>query len=76
MKVSAQIAAILAVVFALVCYGVAFTGFASLDEITEAQAASDAKGFAWFWAFLGTIGVVFGAISWWMFKGQNKERGE
>ncbi len=75
MKISAQLGAMLAVVFALVCYGVAITGFASLGEIEDAQKASDAKGFAWFWAFLGTIGVLFGAVSWWMAKGQ-EERGE
>ena len=74
MKFSAQFAGVIAVVFALVCYGVAINGFTSLGEITDAQGLSDAKGFAWFWAFLGTIGVVFAAISWWMAKGEEEHR--
>ena len=75
MRVSAQLAGIISVVFALVCYGVAINDFMRLDEVTDAQKLADARGFAWFWAFLGTIGAVFAAISWWMAKGY-KERGE
>jgi hypothetical protein len=74
LKISAQVAGVIAVLFALVCYGVAITGFTSLGEVTDAQGLADAKGFAWFWAFLGTIGVVFAAVSWWMAKGQEERR--
>ena len=75
MRISAYLAAMIGLAFAVVCYGVALNLFASLGEIADAQKLADAKGFAWFWAFLGTLGVVFGAISWFLFKGQ-KERGE
>lgn len=68
MKISAQMMAVIGVVFALACYAAAISGFMALDEIAEAQKVSDAKGFAWFWAFLGTIGAVFAAVSWWMAK--------
>ena len=59
---------IIAAVFALVCFGVALTGFTSLGDIADAEQLSDAKGFAWFWAFLGAIGVLFGVIGLWLLK--------
>ena len=73
MKITAHLAAILALVFSLVCFGVALTGFASLGEISDPQQLSDAKGFAWFWAFLGAIGVGCGLLSRWL---ANTEAGQ
>ena len=73
MKVSAALAAILAVVFAAFCMGFAITGFQSLREITDPAQASDARGFAWFWTFLAGVGIVFGALSWWMAKTHKDE---
>ena len=66
MKISARAATILAVVFSLVCFGVAITGFVSLGEIVDPVQRGDAKGYAWFWVFLGSVGVVFGVLSWWI----------
>ena len=66
MKISARAAAILAVVFSAICFFVAFTGFSSLGEIADPIQRADAKGFAWFWTFLGTVGVTFGVLSWWI----------
>jgi len=68
MKITAQMGAVISVFFALFCYGFAVTGFMSLDDVADSQKLADAKGFAWFWTFLGTVGVVFGAVSWWMAK--------
>jgi hypothetical protein len=68
MKITAQMGAVISVFFALFCYGFAVTGFMSLDDAADLQKLADAKGFAWFWTFLGTVGVVFGAVSWWMAK--------
>ena len=73
MKVSAGLAAILAVVFAAFCMGFAITGFNQLREITDAQQASDARGFAWFWTFLAAVAIVFGALSWWIAKTHKDE---
>ena len=73
MKISAQITFWGALIFALVCFGVAFTGFNSLSEITDAKVAADAKGFAFFWTFLGVIGAVFAGVSWWMIKTGKEE---
>ena len=66
MKISAKIAALFSIVFATVCLGFAIAGFTSLRDITDPAQASDARGFAWFWSFLASVGVVFGLLSWWM----------
>ena len=68
MKISAQLTMILAAIFAVACFAVAIQGFTSLSGITDPVVLSDSKGFAWFWAFLGTICVVMGLVSWWIVK--------
>ena len=68
MRISAQLTMVVAAIFALICFGVAITGFTSLGEITDPQVLSDARGFAWFWAFLGAISVVMGVVSWWIVR--------
>ena len=70
MKVSMQAAMILSAVFAIVCLGVAFTGFTSFDEIQDPAQMSDAKGFAWFWTFLGCVAIGFGLLAWWLIRTQ------
>jgi hypothetical protein len=72
-KISAQLAAGLSIVFGAVCLYVAVNGFLSLGGITDPAQAADAKGFAWFWAFLAAIGLVFALISWWMARTQKEE---
>jgi len=59
---------VIAAVFALICYGVAITGFVSIGDMTDQAQVADAKGFAWFWAFLGTVAVVLGAVSLWIVR--------
>jgi hypothetical protein len=71
MKISAQMTIVIAAVFAIICYGVAITGFNAVGEMTDPVQAADAKGFAWFWAFLGTVAVVLGAVSMWIVQTQN-----
>lgn len=73
MKFSAQITMVMAVIFAVACYAVAIKGFMSLSGITDAAVLSDSKGFAWFWAFLGTIAVVMGIVSWWIAKTEKND---
>ena len=75
MKISAQITLWAGIVFALVCFGVAIKGFSSLGEITDAKVLADAKGFAFFWTFLGVIGAVFAGVSWWIIKTDKGDRG-
>ena len=68
MKISAQMTIMIASVFAIICYGVAITGFSALGEMTDPAQVADAKGFAWFWAFLGTVAVGLGAVSLWILR--------
>jgi len=73
MNISAKLAVIMAGMFTVFCLGFAVTGFISLREITDAQQASDALGFAWFWTFLAFVGVLFGVLSWWIMRDAKKE---
>ena len=68
MKISAQMSIIIAAIFALISYSIAFTGFTSLGDITDPVQLSDAKGYAWFWVFLGTVAVVMGVVSYWIVR--------
>jgi len=68
LKISAQMTIVMAAVFAVVCFGVAITGFTSLGDISDATQKADAKGFAWFWAFLGTVATVLGLLAWWLVR--------
>lgn len=63
MQLSAKLAVYGAIVFAIVCFAVAIQGFVSLSEITDPAIASDAKGFAFFWTFLGAVAVGIAYIS-------------
>jgi hypothetical protein len=33
---------------------------------------ADARGFVLFWAFLGSISIVFGLLAWWIERAQRK----
>jgi hypothetical protein len=68
MKISAKMSVILAAIFAIICFGVAITGFSSVGEIADPVQRADGWGFAWFWAFLGFVSVAFGALGVWMVK--------
>jgi len=67
-RISAKLSMLMSAAFAAVCLGVALKGFFSLGEISDPQQLSDAKGFAWFWTFLGGIGVLFGVLSHWLHR--------
>jgi hypothetical protein len=73
LKLSAQMTVILSTIFAIVCFGVAITGFTSLRDIADPVVAADAKGFAWFWTFLGTVCTVFAALGIWIAKTWKEE---
>lgn len=72
MKITAKLSVVLAAIFASICYGVALQGFMALGTL-EGQVRDDALGFAWFWAFLGTVAVVFGAIGVWLVQTGKEE---
>jgi hypothetical protein len=68
MKIGAQMTLVACIIFAVVSFGVAIKAFTSIGDAMDAKQAADAYGFAWFWTFLGAVGAVFGAISWWMIR--------
>ena len=70
MKITAQFSVVMAAIFAAICFGVAITGFNALGGITDTAQLADAKGFAWFWVFLGSVSVVFGAVGIWIVRTQ------
>ncbi len=72
MKFSAQAAMVMAVAFAIICLSYAAKGFSSLGEISDLQQMADAKGFAWFWVFLGFVSIAFGLLTWWAARTQIK----
>jgi len=68
LKISMQATIVIAAIFAIVCFSVAFTGFTSLGGITDPVQAADARGFAWFWTFLASVALVVGLASWWLVR--------
>ena len=64
MRLSIQATMVMGVIFALLCLGVAVTGFASLGEITDPVRAADARGFAWFWTFLATVAGALALLAY------------
>ncbi len=66
---------IIAATLAIVCFAVALTGFTSMGDITDAKQAADARGFAWFWAFLGSVATAFGLLSVWLLRTQKDGEG-
>jgi hypothetical protein len=75
LKITAQATMLIAALFTILCLGVAITGFTSLDHITDATQLADAKGYAWFWAFLATVAALLGLASWWMARTMRPEEG-
>jgi hypothetical protein len=65
-----QASTAIAVIFAIICLGVAITGFSSLADITDPVELADARGFAWFWTFLAGVAAAFGLLGWWLMRTQ------
>ena len=72
MHISPKFAALAAAPFALICLGVAVNGMLSLEEISDPQQLSDAKGYVGFWLFLAAVAIGSGALSWWLMKRQQE----
>jgi hypothetical protein len=73
LKISIQATMIFAAIFAVICFGFAISGFASLGDITDPAQAADARGFAWFWTFLASVAIGFSLLSWWITRTQSKD---
>ena len=70
MKVSAAVAVWMCGVFALICFGFAFSGFSALETLTDEAQRELSRGYAWFWTFLCVVALVFGALSWMIKEGR------
>jgi len=57
---------VVAAIFAVLCLSVAITGFTSLGNIADPTEAADARGFAWFWAFLASVAIGLAVLAWWL----------
>ena len=73
MKISVQMTMVFAAIFAAICLSVAITGFTSLGDIADPTQTADARGFAWFWTFLGTVASAFGLLAWWIARTQRED---
>ena len=73
MKISARLSMIISAIFAVACFSIAITGFTSVGDIADPARRADGWGYAWFWAFLGMIGIVFGLLSWWIVRTHKEE---
>lgn len=68
MKFSLQATMVIGAILAIACLGVSITGFASLGDLPDPAVAADAKGYAWFWAFLALVALAFAVASWWLVR--------
>ncbi|MEO8485055.1 MAG: hypothetical protein ABI585_01840 [Betaproteobacteria bacterium] len=70
MKLSAQMTFWASLVFALVCIAYGGFGFSRIDASMSDALREEARGFAWFWMFLGCVGALFAILAWLMEHGK------
>ena len=68
MRITVHLAMWLALAFAALCIAYGLVGFNSIDADTAASLRDDARGYAWFWIFMGGIGLACAAGSWWLLR--------
>ncbi len=76
MKLSIQLMFWFSLVFACLCIAYAGFGFSSIEANADPQLVEDSRGYAWFWLFLGSIGVVLAIVSWRLTKEKQGSTGE
>jgi hypothetical protein len=64
---------VVAAIFAVLCLSVAITGFTSLGNIADPTEAADARGFAWFWAFLASVAIGLAVLAWWLARNHKED---
>jgi hypothetical protein len=64
MKLSIQITLYVSVAFALLCLGYAAYGWHEIASMPTGQERDDARGFVFFWLFLGAIGLASAWYAW------------
>jgi hypothetical protein len=66
MKLSMQMMFWLSLVFAALCLSYAYFGFSSIDATMTEDVQDASRGYAWFWTFLGVIGLVLAGLGRWL----------
>jgi len=72
MKLSAQITLYISIAFALLCVAYALYGWVQVGGMPAGQERDDARGFVYFWLFLGAIGIASAWISRRMMRGEER----
>lgn len=70
MRISAYFTFWASIVFAVASIAYAGFGFSSIDPSMSDALREDARGFAWFWLFMGGFGAVTATVSWLMLRGR------
>ena len=73
LNISLRMSMIGAAIFGAICLTFGIKGFIGLADITDPTQASDAKGFIFFWMFLGTVAIVLGILAWWIERAQKRD---
>lgn len=73
MKLSATMTMWLAIVFAGLCLAYGIHGMMEQAGMPAGQEREDARGFAFYFLFLGAVGVAGAFISWWMAREVDRE---
>ena len=71
--ISIRLTALFSIVFASTCLWFAIDAFTSLADIADPVQASGARDFAWFWSFLATLAIGFGAAAWWLARNHKED---
>ncbi len=70
MKITAQTAAVLSLIFGVACLAVGVNGLWQSGALADEAARADAHGFAWFWLFLGAVALATCVLSVLMARGK------
>jgi len=72
MKLSAQLTLYMSITFALLCIGYAAYGWHEIGAMPMGQEREDARGFVYFWLFLGAVAVASAWFAWRMTRGEER----
>jgi len=73
MKISVQMMFWFALAFAALCLAYGWFGFSSIDTTMSDEIREASRGYAWFWTFLGAIGLVLAGLARWVLREPPKD---
>ncbi len=73
MKLSTQLMFWISLAFSALCLAYAYLGFSALDPAMSEDVREASRGYAWFWTFLGVIGIALAALARWMQRRAGRE---